>query len=109
MDLHELRKYSGNDRITQSQLEAVTPLYIALDLDKQIFGNLVAAAGITQLADRAEYWKTLETNAELSALQLRHARMKSRIDELDTEADAVRQDLISVEGQMRKLREQLPK
>ena len=67
MTLREMRdRLKKTPEITEEQMQAVAPLYCALDLRKDDFCRIVDAAGLGTLLERAGSWRRRTTNTRRS-------------------------------------------
>jgi hypothetical protein len=92
MLLEEAQARLKKEKITtQDELWAVNSLYILLDLPKDDFCRIIDAVGLETLTKkRAHYDRLLHAESELAAKE-RYLQAKARLEELETEMDALEQ------------------
>jgi hypothetical protein len=76
--------------MSDTDYEALEKWYIALDLDKDIFARIVAAAGVKTLVDRAGYAGKLLTAWDEYAWREKYKQDKLRLEAMEREASDLR-------------------
>jgi hypothetical protein len=90
MDLHELNARLKKGQATEEQLQQITPLYITLDLDKDIFCKMVDAVGVDVISAYSGRWNWLQEARDEKLAKEQFVRDIDRFDELTQEIECVK-------------------
>jgi hypothetical protein len=89
VDIHELNARLKRGNATEEQLQAITPLYIVLDLDKDIFCRMVDAVGVEVIAAESAKWEWLREAQEEKIARQQYFKDIQRLEDLLEEKEQI--------------------
>ncbi len=99
MMLEEMQARCKKAKVTtQDELWAVSPIYCLLNFDKDDFCKLVDAIGLEKWVGAKERWERLAKAEEELSGKERYVREKRRLEDIEREAEALRESTTAYES-----------
>lgn len=99
MTLEEMQDRCKKAKVTtQDEVWAVSPIYCLLNFDKDDFCKLVDAIGLDKWVAAKEHWERLARAEEELAAKERYLRQKRRLEDVNREADDLRDSIQAYES-----------